>query len=435
VHIFEPLALEYLGAAVRLDGHEVLVHDARLDPDYLEVFRSFCPDVIGLTGFTTHVNIIKNIAARLKEFDPGVFVIIGGHHATICPEDFNVRAIDLVVIGDGTFALREILEVMKGSGNMRGIRGLAIPSSDGMILTESRPHPALDDMPFPDRNLTSRYHKHYFSEWFSPLASVRTSLGCVGRCKFCSLWPLPNGKYLRRDPERVVSELSTISAPNVFFCDDESMCDVRRMESLAVLIRKAGIQKRYFLYARADTIVKHPALFATWASIGLAQVFVGMEDFSDARLTAFNKGINTEQQQEAAAILAKLGIAIYASFMIDPAYSKEDFLALHRYIRQLKLRHVSFTILTPLPGSEMYRKEAGTLLSRKPELYDLLHAVVPTRLPLSTFYAEVARLYSRAVPLHRYIPITLKLGIHGILLRMRILKKFLLYLRTAQSTH
>jgi hypothetical protein len=49
---------------------------------------------------------------------------------------------------------------------------------------------------------------------------------------------------------------------NEFFCDDESVRDVKRMTHLADLIREAGIKKNYFLSGRVDTIVNHPDLFA-----------------------------------------------------------------------------------------------------------------------------------------------------------------------------
>jgi hopanoid C-3 methylase len=184
--------------------------------------------------------------------------------------------------------------------------------------------------------LTARYRKRYFSEWFKPLASVRTSLGCTARCNFCALWSITGGKYLRRDLAAVVEMLKTIAEPNVFFCDDESMCDARRMDRLADLIREAGIRKNYFLYGRADTIVRHPELFAKWAGIGLAQVFVGMEDYSDQRLAAMNKGITSDQQAWAAKILDELGIMVYASYMVDPAYTREDFRGLPAYVRKMK---------------------------------------------------------------------------------------------------
>lgn len=424
IFLFEPLALEYLGAGLKLDGHQVELLDARLEPDIEGAFQRFRPDLVGLTGFTSHLNIVKGIAGRLKTLDPELTVVVGGHHATVRPADFNTPAIDFVAIGEGVFTLRELVAGLETDCSVREIRGLAIPCPDGMLFTEPRPYTDLNLLPLPDRTLTARYRQHYFSEWFSPLASVRTSLGCTARCTFCALWGITGGRYLRRDPEAVVAELSTIAEPNVFFCDDESMCDVKRMDRLADLIREAGIRKNYFLYGRVDTIVKHPELFAKWARIGLAQVFVGMEDFSDKRLTAMNKGVTTAQQEQAVKILNDLGIMMYASYMVDPAYSRDDFRNLLAHVRRLKHTYATFTVMTPLPGTELHASREQEILSDKPELYDMLHALLPTTLPLPEFYAEMTTLWTKAVPFHRVIPTLARFGPRGMLTRIRLFGRF-----------
>jgi len=135
----EPLALEYLGAALKEGNHKVILLDARLEPDYEGEFRSFKPDVVGLTGFTPHLNMVKQMAARLKSVDPKVFIIVGGHHATVSPEDYNCEQLDLVVRGEGVTALREIMKSLEGgrsfegTGHSRGgnvsYRGQAAPGS------------------------------------------------------------------------------------------------------------------------------------------------------------------------------------------------------------------------------------------------------------------------------------------------------------------
>jgi len=206
---------------------------------------------------------------------------------------------------------------------------------------------------------------------------------------------------LRRSPEKVVEELQNIKEDNVFFCDDESMYDAKRMALLADLIGAKGINKKYFLYARADTIVRHPDLFAKWRDIGLRQVFVGMESFSDSHLQAMNKGLTLEQQQEAVGILKKLGILLYASFVVNPDFSKDDFRDLTAYVRRLKLNHASFSILTPLPGTVMHEERKAELFPYRPEMYDFIHTVLPPHLPVADFYDEFARLWQRAIPLHR----------------------------------
>lgn len=431
VYLFEPLALEYLGAGLKLDGHTVELIDARLEPDLEEACRRFQPDLVGLTGFTSHLNIIKGIASRLKAIFPELLVVVGGHHATVRPEEFNESAIDVVVIGEGVFTLREIIHAVEQESGLREIKGLAIPCPDGMLYTTPRPYTDLNELPIPDRTLTTKYRKRYFSEWFKPLASIRTSLGCTARCNFCALWGITGGKYLRRDPVSVVEELKSIAEPNIFFCDDESMCDVKRMDRLADMIREAGIRKNYFLYGRVDTIVNHPELFAKWARIGLAQVFVGMEDFSEARLTAMKKGVTTAQQVQAAKILDDLGIMMYASFMVDPAYTRGDFRSLIAYVRRLKLKYATFTVMTPLPGTQLHAEREQEILSRKPELYDMLHALLPTALPLEEFYRGMADLYSKAVPLYRVLPALFRFGWHGMLLRIRLFNRILAKVRVA----
>lgn len=410
VYMHEPLALEYLGAGLKQDAHQVHLHDARIEPDLPSAARSFQPDLVALTAYTSQVNIVKDLARQLKTLETAPFIVVGGHHATVKPDDFNDPVFDLVVIGEGVEALRQIAGQVAGDRIFSDIPGLAIPS-EGFHHTPPRPHPSLDELPLPDRALSARYRNHYFSEWLSPLASIRTSLGCTARCNFCALWSLTGGKYLRRQPEQVIAELRTIEEVNVFFCDDESMCDVKRMDRLADLIHASGIRKNYFLYARVDTIIQHPELFAKWRDIGLKQVFVGMESFSDDHLQGMNKGITVSQQEEAVRILQELGILLYASFVVDPAFTRDDFRDLTSYVRRLKLQHASFSILTPLPGTEMYDDRQGELLPYRPELFDFIHTVLPTRLPLPEFYAEFARLWQNAIPAHRAIRTFSKYGL------------------------
>lgn len=420
VFMHEPLALEYLGAGLRLDRHEVVVIDARIDSDIEGVFKRFNPQVAGITGYTNQVPILKDIASRLKAINPDVFIVAGGHHATVMPDDFNQAFIDLVVIGEGVGAIREIMERLEQGRNFADVKGLGIPGAE-MRFTEKRVHPALDSLPLPDRTLTEKYRNHYFNEWLKPLASIRTSLGCTSRCNFCALWAITDGKYLRRSPESVVEELKTITETNVFFCDDESMCDVHRMKQLGDMIHKARIQKKFFLYARADTIARHSELFRQWRDIGLSQVFVGMESFNDCRLEGLNKGITTALQAQAVKILDELGILLYANFVVDPGFSREDFRKLARHVRELNLKYASFSVLTPLPGTDLYKKRESELLTKRHDMFDFMHTVLPTTLSLKEFYAELAWLYGNALPVRHTFGILRKYG------GMRALKLLMKY--------
>ncbi len=121
--------------------------------------------------------------------------------------------------------------------------------------------------------------------------------------------------------------------------------------------------------------------------------------------------------------------------MVDPAYTRGDFRGLLSYIRNLKLRHATFTVMTPLPGTELYASREGELLSRKPEMYDMLHALLPTTLPLPDFYDEMAGLWQRAVPFHRSLPLLWKFGLRGMMLRIRVFSAFLQKVRASHRDY
>ena len=407
-YLFEPLGLEYLGAALKEDRHDVVLLDARLEPDFESAFRSFGPEVVGITGFTNHLKIVKSMAAELKKIDQTVFIMVGGHHATVRPQDYNLPYIDLVVIGEGVAPLREIMKCLEGRGSWVDIPGLGIPGPTKLELTAPRPHPSLGTLPFPDRSLTAGYRANYFCEWLRPMASIRTSLGCVNRCNFCALWAITDGRYLRRQPESVVEELKNIEEEVVFFCDDESMADWRRMDVLADLIKESGLEKKYFTYARVDTIAKHPDMFAKWKDIGLIQVFVGFESYSNERLNDLKKNITMEEQEQAAQILKDLKIDFLGAFMVDPSFTKGDFRAFASYVRKIEPTRPQLTILTPLPGTELYNDKIDDLITDDPEMFDFVHTVLPTTLPIKEFYSEYYWLFQKTTSWKQFLKVILK---------------------------
>ena len=396
VFLFEPLALEYVAAGVS-GAHEVKILDMRLETDLQSVLRQFDPQVVGITSYTIHVNAVRSLFAQVKQAIPQALTVVGGHHATVAPEDFISPYIDLIVEGEGVFAFAEIVDRFGKAEGFAGIPGVAFTS--GETLVNSAPDAAmdLDSLPFPDRTLTTKYRKHYYSQWMKPLASIRTSKGCPYRCNFCALWKLTGGRYLKRTPENIVRELSGIDEEYVFFADDESLVDAPRMRNLASLIEQAGIHKRYFLYARSDTIARNPELLSVWKHIGLEKVFVGLEFFRDADFEAVGKSTSIADNGRALEILNKLGIEPYASFIVRPDLLKEDFAAFRRYCRGLTLGFAGFAVLTPLPGTDLYEQSREKLITSNYDYFDFIHTVLPTKLSLKEFYNEYYRLSRQAL--------------------------------------
>jgi len=407
VFIYEPLALEYVAAGVSQD-HDVRIVDLRLEKNIEEMFKEFSPDVVGITSYTVHVNTVKKLFEKIKRWNSRVLTVVGGHHATMVPEDFIFRFIDLIVMGEGVFTFKEIIARFERGEGFDGIAGVAMTKGDQLIKTLNPNTNNLDAFPFSDRRLTAKYRRDYYSEWMKPLASMRTSKGCPYRCKFCAQWKLADGRYLKREPERVVEELSSIEEPYVFFADDESLVDSQRMKKLAELIKDVGIKKQYFLYGRSDTIVRNPDLLERWREIGLERVFVGFEFLKDEDLNYIRKGSTASDNEKAVKILQDLNVEIYASFILRPEFNKSDFKALKDYCRHLNLSFASFAVLTPLPGTDFYEEVKNRLLTHNYDYFDFIHTLLPTTLPLKEFYKEYYQLYKEAIPFHKQFLLALK---------------------------
>jgi len=398
VFIYESLALEYVAAGVAKD-HDVRILDLRLEKNLQEVLQDFRPDVVGITAYTVHVNTVKTLFEEIKKWNPQVLTVVGGHHATILPEDFLSRCIDLIVMGEGVFVFKEIVGRFERGSGFDGIPGIAFAGNDGLVKIDYSPIADLDVFPFPERKLTGQYRKRYFSEWMKPLASIRTSKGCPYRCNFCALWKIAGGRYFRRKPEKVVEELAGIDEKFIFFADDESLIDASRMKTLAKLIKDAGIKKQYFLYGRSDTIARNPELLEMWGDIGLKRIFVGLEFFRDEDLKYIRKRSTIGDNEKAVEVLQDLDIEIYASFIVRPEFDKEDFAAFRQYCRKLRLSFASFAVLTPLPGTDLYEEVKNQLTTHNYDYFDFIHTVLPTKMPLKDFYEEYYQLYRKAIPL------------------------------------
>lgn len=402
--LLEPLALEYVAAGIA-NNHDVKILDMRIDDNLDATLNSFQPDVVGVTAYSAHFNVAKELFKQIKEFSPDIFTVVGGPHATILPGEFVLPYIDMVVIGEGVFKFRELISRLEQGKSVEGIPGTAYKKDGNIIISQEDSFDELDSFPFPNRDLTRQYRSRYYTEWMKPLASIRTSKGCKFRCNFCALWKVMKGKYLTREPQCIVDELRQIKEEFIFCADDESLLDTGRMKTLAKLIKKEGIKKRYYLYGRSDTIAKHPDLIEAWKEIGLERVFIGLEFFRDEDLKSVRKGSSTRTNTDAINILKSLDIAIRPGFIVKQDFDKSDFAEFSKYCRGLKLNAPLFSVLTPLPGTDFYEAVKDQIITSNYDHYDFIHTLLPTKLPLDEFYNELAALYTKSVR----IPDTLRL--------------------------
>ena len=396
----EPLGLECVAGALEGDGHACQIVDMRIDgidPGFEKV-RRFAPDIVGLQcNFTTERFRALRLARRVKQDFPDALVVLGGHDASRDPRWFLKPGIDVIVVGDGEEVVPLLVKAWQEVKDLRSVPGLLINGPEPIETGHAPARRNVDELPFPARHLIREYAPEYYINFRRPLALLETARGCPFRCNFCSVWKFHESTFREKSPERVVAELRQIEAPNVFITDDIFWMNVKRGRALAEALIESGIRKHYTLQTRSDIICKFPELVAQWKNCGRMTVFLGLEKIDDAGLKSVNKKNTADNNNRAIRILQELGIGYTPNFIIDPTWEREDFDKLKRWIDETGAYNSGFSVLTPLPGTDLWDETEPSIATKDWELFDIAHTVLPTKLPLHEFYREYAGLWKHAV--------------------------------------
>ncbi|HLE24268.1 MAG TPA: radical SAM protein [Thermodesulfobacteriota bacterium] len=393
----EPLGLESIASPMLLDGHDVRIIDLKVEkPSRLdEELKKFSPEVVGIScSFTTDVYPTIEVANHIKGFNKKIFVFIGGHHASLLPSDLLVPSVDAIAIGEGEITGKELinqLQIGQDPSEVKGVMTHAHRGGEG--FTPRGLARDVNSFPAPARHLTKKLRHKYHMAFDGPMAALESSRGCPFDCNFCSVWVFFDRKARVKAPEKALEEIAGIEEKEIFLTDDIAFVNRKESEGLALLLKQSGIKKWYTCETRADLIVRNKDLLKLWKEVGLKTVFVGIEKIDDEGLKSVNKRMKATTNEKALEVLTSIGIRPIATFIVDPMFTEEQFDRLKEYAIVNNLIAPTYTILTPLPGTEVYDERKHELTTKNYLMYDLLHTVLPTRLPLERFYEKFAELY------------------------------------------
>jgi hopanoid C-3 methylase len=409
--LLEPYAQELVAAAVQ-PPHDVKICDLAIEKRPLAAYRrtlkAYRPDLIGFGGFSSQFQVNKELAGISKQMLPGVLTCLGGIHASSLPSDGkHPELFDLIVRGDGVSALKAIIAALDA--------GQPLPESDCILPVKSPNFDKLAQLPPPALHIdgiearprrdlvdASRYYcicygqpKTRVKTLFPRIACVRTSVGCPHRCSFCVVHFLANGRYLQRPVADVVDEIAALPQEYIYFVDDETFINAKRMQEMAEMLIARGVKKKYLSWARSDTICRHPELFELWKQAGLEFVYVGFESLEESNLGDYNKHATPSQNRQAREILRKLQLNVHAALMVNPDFEVKDFNVVENAIEELAPAEFAFTVLSPPPGTADFAANRSRFICPDPcAYYDCLHTILPTKMPLKAFYRRFALLYA-----------------------------------------
>jgi hopanoid C-3 methylase len=387
----EPLGLEVIAAAARNAGHDVRLIDLQVEThrDLDRLVRRWHPDAVCFSGnYLANIPEIIDLARSIQATQPGCFVFVGGHSASFVAADLlrhAAGAIACVLKGEGEALIATLLAQLSTGGSLLDVPGTITPDGEG-----PPPHfvDALDAIR-PARDLLAHRRK-YFIGTLDPCASIEFARGCPWDCTFCSAWTFYGRSYRTVSPEVVADELAQIREPGVFIVDDVAFVHAEHGMAIGQAIQRRGIRKKYYLETRGDVLLRNKEVFQFWRALGLEYIFIGLEAIDAEGLKKFRKRIDIDKNFEALEFARSLGITVAVNLIADPDWDRERFETIRKWCLEIP-EIVNISVNTPYPGTEIWQREHRTLTSLDYRLFDIQHAVLPTRLPLPEFYAELVR--------------------------------------------
>lgn len=388
----EPLGLELVAASLRRAGHEVRVVDLQIfrHHDLWKEVDEWRPEAVGFSlNYLANIPEVIDLARGMRQRLPQALVFVGGHSASFTAAeilDHAGGAVDCVVRGEGESVTPALLEA---AGDLRD----SLEKLPGVITRAgSGPPPrllkSLDDLQ-PARDLMRRRRKYFIGN-LDPCASIEFTRGCPWDCSFCSAWTFYGRSYRQLSPERAAEDLASIREPNVFIVDDVAFIYPESGMVIADEIERRGIKKEYYLETRGDVLLRNKEVFQRWTKLGLHYMFLGLEAIDEESLKLHRKRVTLSKNFEALEFARSLGICVAVNIIADPSWDHRRFEIIREWAVSVP-EVVHLTVNTPYPGTETWMTESRKFTTRDYRLFDVQHAVLPTKLPLDEFYRELVR--------------------------------------------
>jgi radical SAM superfamily enzyme YgiQ (UPF0313 family) len=212
---------------------------------------------------------------------------------------------------------------------------------------------------------------------FLTTTSVIATRGCHNRCGFCYL--ATDGlhmPYRMREIEQVAAEIAADGQPYTVFIDNNLGSRPAFLRELCIALRPLNI-----IWSAAVTIdvTDDPALVREMALAGCTGVFVGFESLNEGNLTDARKKTPAPiDYARRVKLLHDYGIQVNGSFVLGFDHDQPDvFARTVEWIEENRLECATFHILTPYPGTPLFRQlsSEGRVLHRDWDRYDTAHVV------------------------------------------------------------
>ena len=305
-------------------------HETVMINENVEVIDYDCG--VDLVGITITLDVLPRAISIAAEFRKmGVPVVAGGIHVTCSPKDC-LPYFDAICIGPAERVWAKIIQDAK-NGCLQKEYCDAINFSGDEIVS-----PAYDRI---DRQ------KYLYTN------IVLTSRGCPNRCSFCYN-SCTNRLYIRRPICDVIKDIKTLGTRHILFIDDNFIGDPKYTGELLNELQNMNLS---WCAAVTTKILDYPDLLDLMSKTGCQSLFIGFESINTKSLENVNKDNKVERYEALIEAIHNRGIMINASMVFgldgDDAGTFDRTL---NWLIKMRIETLTSHILTPYPGTELYRK-------------------------------------------------------------------------------
>lgn len=287
---------------------------------------------------------IRTVSEIRKEY-PNAKHIAGGIHVNLYTEEC-LKIFDSVCVGEGD---NKIVEIM----NDAKINDLKKVYIEEELLDVNK-------YPFPNRKFLPKaaiVEKGTLNDPYKDLlgTSVLLSRGCPFKCDFCA--NLIQSKPRYRTAELIEEEINYLKTnyniSSLAIKDDNILLsNIKQMEKIMSSIARTNLKWRG--NCRANGISREIVKMAKDA--GCVDLAIGLESVCQNVLNNINKRIDIEESKTFFSYLNEFEIGIRLNVIMGlPGEPKDIVEKTIKYIEDVKPSSVLASILTPIPGSAIYK--------------------------------------------------------------------------------
>jgi radical SAM superfamily enzyme YgiQ (UPF0313 family) len=298
------------------------------------------PDLIAFSSLTARINETYDLADKFRQ--AGIKVVIGGLHVSALPDEAIPHS-DSIIQGEGEIIWGELLEDIE-NGNLK-------PLYSSLSSKKYSYHFNSDKIPKYELLDITKYNR----------LTLQTTRGCPLHCMFCAA-SRTISSYKKKPIGQVERELNKIfevwKRPFIELADDNTFVDKKWSKDLLNLFAKNKMK----WFSETDiSIAKDDKLLELLAKSNCAQVLIGFETSQASGLKGIDRN-NWKMRQFDSYIksiekIQSYGISVNGCFILGfDSDTKETFRHTEKFIKDSNLSEVQITLLTPFPGTDLYRQ-------------------------------------------------------------------------------